>query len=145
MSDETDASAVADPGVGTAAPTAGDPAASDPGAPDALADQPGATAAEPLAQAWDLLAAGGPVVAILLGLSVLALAIVLAKAVQFAGPALAGQDRARRAVRLFRDGEPARPGTASRGAAASPRHRARGHRRVRRGARSMRAGRGNRR
>jgi len=105
MSDETDASAVADPGVGTAAPTAGDPAASDPGAPDALADQPGATAAEPLAQAWDLLAAGGPVVAILLGLSVLALAIVLAKAVQFAGPALAGQDRARRAVRLFRDGE----------------------------------------
>ena len=38
-------------------------------------------------------------------MSVLGLAIVLAKAVQFAGPTLAGQGRARHAVALFREGE----------------------------------------
>jgi biopolymer transport protein ExbB len=57
-----------------------------------------------LGQALDTLAAGGPVVAVLLALSVVALAIVLAKAVQFAGPALAGEGRARQAARLLREG-----------------------------------------
>jgi len=101
MSDGTETSAVADPDGGTASATAGDPAASGAGAAQTLADQ---TAQGPLAEAFQLLATGGPVVAILLGLSVFALAIVLAKAVQFAGPGLAGIGRTRRAVRLFRDG-----------------------------------------
>ena len=101
MSDGTETGAAADPDGRTAATTPGDPAASSPGAAQTPADQ---TAAGPLAEAWELLATGGPVVAVLVGMSVLGLAIVLAKAVQFAGPALAGQARARRAAALFRDG-----------------------------------------
>lgn len=105
MSDGADGDTLADP-EGAAPETApGMQTAPSPGASETTADPAGAAAPGPLAEAWELLAAGGPVVAILLGLSVFALAIVFAKAVQFAGPALGGIGHAERAARLLREGK----------------------------------------
>ena len=84
-----------------------DPAATAAGASGAetpAVAPPASGTLDALTQALDLLGRGGPVVAILLAMSVLALAIVLAKAVQFAGPALAGVEPARRSIAQFREG-----------------------------------------
>jgi biopolymer transport protein ExbB len=102
MSEETEA------GIGSGDRADGAGAVPAPQQAAADGDTPAAQAAAPapegFAQAVELLGQGGPVVAVLVAMSVFALAIVLAKAVQFAGPALAGQGRARRAVGLFREG-----------------------------------------
>lgn len=82
----------------TAAGPALDPAL-DPGA--AL---PPPEALDPLAQALAMLQAGGPVVAILLLLSVVALAIVLLKLWQFAWLGVGVDRRARAALALYRSG-----------------------------------------
>ena len=100
MDQETGAGTGAGAGAGPQAGTGAGPEL-----PGAAPSESAAPAAQGLARAAELLVEGGPVVAVLVAMSVLGLAIVLAKAVQFAGPALAGQARARRAAALFRDGE----------------------------------------
>ncbi|MCP1198301.1 MotA/TolQ/ExbB proton channel family protein [Notoacmeibacter sp. MSK16QG-6] len=52
----------------------------------------------------DFLTLGGPVVALLLALSVIALAVVIFKAIQFAGIRIGRPDRARKAVCLWTSG-----------------------------------------
>ena len=53
----------------------------------------------------DVLALGGPVVALLLVLSVVAVAVAIAKAVQFAGAGIGRHGRAREAIRLYARGD----------------------------------------
>ncbi|GMG83529.1 hypothetical protein LNKW23_27420 [Paralimibaculum aggregatum] len=91
--------------AGADAAAAGAVAAPPEGAADAVQATPDGLAGA-LQQAWDTLAAGGPVVALLGAMSVFALTIILAKSLQFAGPALGGQRAARAALRLYREGRP---------------------------------------
>ncbi|MEX0922437.1 MAG: MotA/TolQ/ExbB proton channel family protein [Rhodovibrionaceae bacterium] len=65
----------------------------DPTAPQSLAER-----------GWELLQAGGPVVAILLVLSILALAIVLIKLWQFRAARVGARRHARQALRLWQEG-----------------------------------------
>ncbi|RAH96587.1 MotA/TolQ/ExbB proton channel family protein [Acuticoccus sediminis] len=53
----------------------------------------------------DVLALGGPVVALLVVLSVVAVAVAIAKAVQFAGAGIGRHGRAREAIRLYERGD----------------------------------------
>lgn len=76
-----------------------------PEAPDSLTPLP-AEGVSPLSPAVEMLHAGGPVVAILLLLSVVALAIVLVKLWQFARLRIGIDRRARAALALFRSGRP---------------------------------------
>jgi biopolymer transport protein ExbB len=85
-------------------PDALDPEAAAGGAPPAGET---ARAVSALAEAGQSLAAGGPVVAALLAMSVFALAVILAKAWQFAGAGLAERRACEAALRLWRDGRAA--------------------------------------
>ncbi|WP_416900334.1 MAG: MotA/TolQ/ExbB proton channel family protein [Minwuia sp.] len=62
--------------------------------------------ADGIATALELMQTGGPVVALLAAMSVLALAIVLTKLIQLRGLRLSEHQRTRRALQLWRDGRP---------------------------------------
>ncbi|SMF19336.1 biopolymer transport protein ExbB [Tistlia consotensis] len=81
-------------------PTLADPTLADPG----LAAAPAGGLEATLRHAWEILLAGGPVVMILLALSVVALAIVLVKLWQFRAARLGDRRTARRALSLYRTG-----------------------------------------
>ncbi|MEX2630220.1 MAG: MotA/TolQ/ExbB proton channel family protein [Tistlia sp.] len=74
---------------------------------DGLAGGPAGGLEGSAQQAWEILQAGGPVVAILLFLSVVALAIVLVKLWQFQVARLGDRRTPRRALALYRAGQPA--------------------------------------
>jgi biopolymer transport protein ExbB len=80
----------------------------DPSLADPALAEPAATGLEgTLDQGWEILQAGGPVVAILLFLSVVALAIVLVKLWQFRAARLGDRRTPRRALALYRAGRSA--------------------------------------
>lgn len=85
-----------------AGPDAADPSAA--GAAGVPAIDPSAAEPGPFTQALDMVAAGGPVVAILGVLSVAALAIVLVKLWQFAANRVGDRSAARKALALHRAG-----------------------------------------
>lgn len=92
------------------APVAGgpaDPAAVVTGSADPAALDPSILDPGPLRQAYDLLNAGGPVVWILVAMSVVAVAIVLLKLWQFSALRIWGRTTARHALALHRLGRPA--------------------------------------
>ncbi len=85
---------------------AGETVAAEPGAVQPAADEIAAPAGDPgmAERALELLQAGGPVVAILLALSVMALAIVFVKLMQFRGHRLGHRRAAHEALRLWQAG-----------------------------------------
>ena len=110
MADETETAAETGPAAGTVADGAATPAeTASPAEPGGDAGAQTADTltrvADALGEAVDLLSAGGPVVLILVALSVFALAIVLVKALEFLGPALRGEHAARAAVSALRSGD----------------------------------------
>ncbi len=93
------------PAAAGPASTATDPQIADPQIADPLMAEPTAQGLEGMArQGWEILQAGGPVVAILLVLSVIALAIVLVKLIQFRAARLGDGRTPRDALALYRAG-----------------------------------------